>query len=588
MAANLKGSITDAVLRRMAGEQSYRRGVDYFAHGHVESIEEDGPGVEATVRGTQDYLVTLALDEGVLDYSCDCPVGSEGTFCKHCVAAALAWRQQAAGETKARRKAKPPTLAEAAKILQQESAETLVGLLTEWAKDNKRLRERMLLYAARRAGPESGAAAAGRAFEKAVRIHGFVDYRAAGGWARGVDDAIDAIEQLLNDGQAAAVIDLCESALLSLTKTVGEIDDSDGCLTELGGRLQELHLRACQEARPEPVALAQRLFAWDVSDRELDVFYGAASTYAEILGPKGLQAYRALAEAEWAKVPALTAGSKELAWGSHHRITSVMEALARASGDVDELAAVIGRDLSHAYGYLRIGEVYREAGQYDKALAWAEKGLKAFPVQTDDRLREFAANEYHRRKRHDEAMKLMWTAFLARPYMEGYQTLERHAKLANAWPEWRERALAEIRSRIATAKAKTRGQRLTSWAQAAADHTLLAEIFLYEKDVEAAWREAQEGGCSDLLWLKLAVAREKEHPEDAAPIYMKQAEANIVNARNSRYDDALTLLVKAARAMKAMDRSGEFLRMLNDLRLKYKIKRNFIKLTDEKKKLLYL
>lgn len=588
MATNLHGTITDAVLRRMAGEQSYRRGVDYFAHGHVESIEEDGPGVEATVRGTQDYRVTLALDEGVLDYACDCPIGSEGTFCKHCVAAALAWRHQAEDGTKVRNKTKPPTLAEAAKILQQESAETLVILLTEWAKDDKRLRERMVLYAARRSGPESGAAAAGRAFEKAVRIHGFVDYREARGWASDVHSAIDAIEQLLNDGQAAAVIDLCESALLALTGTVEHIDDSDGCLTELRDRLQELHLRACQEARPDPVALATRLFAWDVSDRELDVFYGAASTYAEILGPKGLQAYRSLAEAEWANVPARTAGSKELAWGSHHRITSVMEALARASGDVDELAAVIGRDLSHAYGYLRIGEAYREAGQFDKALAWAEKGLKAFPVQTDDRLREFAANQYHRRKRHDEAMKLIWPEFLERICIENYQTLEKHAKLASAWPEWRERALAEIRSRITTAKAKTRRQRLTAWAQAEADHTLLAEIFLYEKDVEAAWREAQAGGCSDLLWLKLAVAREKDHPEDAAPIYLKQAEACIVNARNSRYDDSLTLLVKAARAMKAMDRSGEFLRMLNDLRLKYKIKRNFIKLTDEKRKLLYL
>ena len=588
MAANLKQTITDVLLRRMAGEQSYRRGVDYFDHGHVESLEEDGPGVEASVRGTQDYLVTLALDEGVLDYACDCPIGSEGTFCKHCVAAALAWRQQAEGTTKARSKTKPPTIAEVAKILQQECAETLVGLMTEWARDDKRLRERMVLYAARRSGPESGAAAAGRAFEKAVRIHGFVDYREAGGWASDVHSAIDAIEQLLNDGQAAAVIGLCESALLALTGTVEHIDDSDGCLTDLRDRLHELHLRACQEAQPDPVALARRLFAWDVSDRELDVFYGAASTYAEILGPKGLQAYRALAEAEWARVPVRTAGSKGLAWGSHHRITSVMEALARASGDVDELAAVIGRDLSHAFGYLRIGEAYREAGQFDKALQWAEKGLKAFPVQTDDRLREFAANEYHRRKRHEEAMKLIWAEFLERICIEKYQTLEKHAKLAGAWPEWRARALAEIRSRIASAKTKRRGQRLPSWAQDETDHTLLAEIFLYEKDVEAAWLEAQAGGCSDLLWLKLAVAREKAHPEDAAPIYLKQAETAIVNARNSRYDDSLTLLVKAARVMKAMDRSGEFLRILNDLRLKYKIKRNFIKLTDEKRKLLYL
>ncbi|MGO9011917.1 MAG: SWIM zinc finger family protein [Bryobacteraceae bacterium] len=125
MAETLKQTITDAVLRRMAGEQSYRRGVDYFAHGHVESLDEDESGVEASVRGTQDYRVTLTLDEGVLDYDCDCPIGAEGTFCKHCVAAALAWRQQVAGESKARSKAKPLTLAEAAKLLERESAASI-------------------------------------------------------------------------------------------------------------------------------------------------------------------------------------------------------------------------------------------------------------------------------------------------------------------------------------------------------------------------------------------------------------------------------------------------------------------------------
>jgi len=29
------------------------------------------------VRGNQDYTISLTADEGVLDYSCDCPVGSE-------------------------------------------------------------------------------------------------------------------------------------------------------------------------------------------------------------------------------------------------------------------------------------------------------------------------------------------------------------------------------------------------------------------------------------------------------------------------------------------------------------------------------
>jgi hypothetical protein len=75
---NLAGSINDAVIRRLADAQSYQRGLDYYSHGNVESLEDQDESVRAVVRGNQDYTVMLAADEGVLDYSCDCPVGSDG------------------------------------------------------------------------------------------------------------------------------------------------------------------------------------------------------------------------------------------------------------------------------------------------------------------------------------------------------------------------------------------------------------------------------------------------------------------------------------------------------------------------------
>src|SRR5262249_28334470 len=151
---------------------------------------------------------------------------------------------------------------------------------------------------------------------------------------------------------------------------------------------------------------------------------------------KGLKAYRQLADAEWAKAPPRTAKHERSEWGQHFRITHIMESLARASGDIEELVAVVSRDLSSADGYLRIAEVYREAGQHDDALLWAERGLKAFPDHTDTRLRELAAEEYHRRDRHADAMSLMWAEFSERPFLETYKTLEKHAKKAGAWPEW--------------------------------------------------------------------------------------------------------------------------------------------------------
>lgn len=275
-------------------------------------------------------------------------------------------------------------------------------------------------------------------------------------------------------------------------------------------------------------------------------------------------------------------------WGQHFRITHIMESLARASGEIEELVAVMSRDLSSAYSYLRIAEVYQEAGEHDKVLLWAENGLEAFPDHTDARLREFAAEEYHRRSRHAEAMNLVWAEFLERPFPETYRTLEKHANKASAWPEWRERALAEIRARIAKAKEKAHGQARPRWLPADGDHSVLVEIFLHESKVEDAWREATAGGCSVALWLRLAAKREKEYPEDAAAIYLKYAEAGIAATTNGRYEEPLNLLVKAAGIMKRLDRAAEFVRQLEALRAKYKIKRNFIKLVEQKRTSLYL
>ena len=581
--------MTDAVIRRLAGDRSYQRGLDYHLHGHVESLAEDADRVRAVVRGNDDYTVELSSDEGILDYSCDCPYGNEGAFCKHCVATALAWLNRPTEPAKAKRqgKVKQVTLADAREILLAEKKEEIVGTVLAWAKSDKRLRERLILHAARRSGAETGTAAVQKVFAKAVQVRGFIHYREMASYARGVGEAIDSIEQLLEDGQPAAVIEICESALRSLMAAMGSADDSDGYMGGLRDRLQDIHYKACEEARPEPVALAARLFHWELHS-DFDVFFGAISRYADILGPKGMGAYRKLAEAEWEKVAPRTANDGMSEWGRHFQITHIMEVLGHLSGDTEALVAVMTRDLSHAYNYLRIAEVYRETGQRDKALNWAERGLKAFPERTDGRLREFAAEEYHRRRRHDEAMNLMWAEYVGRPGLESYGTLKRHAKKAGNWKEWREHALLEIRQRIESARQQNRKQTRPRWMRLDEDHSPLVEVFLYERDVEAAWREAQTGGCSDRLWLRLAAARERDHPEDAVPIYLKQAEVSVTTTRNSRYDNTVDLLVKAAALMKRLGRSKEFVGSLESLRLKYKIKRNFVKLLEQRRKSLYL
>jgi len=552
--------LTDSEIRRLSDRGSYEKGLEYFHRGCVVSLDAAEEQVRATVRGGEDYTVRLSSGEGVLDYDCDCPIGSEGEFCKHCVAAALAWLNHDAGSRN-----KELTLADAAKILQDEDKQTLIRVLIEWAKDDQLLRERVLLHAAKLSGPQCASDAAWRTFQKAVRIDGYINYHEAASWAHDVGNAIDNFQQLLDDGSADVVIGLCESALQRLGTVVDGIDDSDGCIGELHERLASLHLKACQMAHPDPVALAGRLLDIEMNN-DLDLFLGAVTRYSEVLGAEGIAHYRKLAEAEWEKSSDSDNGTTPFP------IRYIMESLARISGSTEEIVAVLSRDLTHAYDYLRIAEVYRDADQRDQALMWAEKGLKAFPVRTDSRLREFAADEYHRLQRHEDAVILMWSEFSERPYLDTYRALEKHAKRAGTWPAWREQALDQFRESIARTNS---------------DHSTLVEVFLHEHDIDAAWRQAQQGGCSDSLWLQLADVRAKEHPADAVPIYLKRAEDG-VRLGGGNYDGSVDLLVKAAAAMKRLERSAEFVQMLEVMRAKYKSKRNFTKAVEQRRKFLYL
>jgi uncharacterized Zn finger protein len=573
--------ISDSRIRGLAGDLYYQRGLDYFQRSRVSSLEESGDNIRSIVAGTEDYAVLLTAEAKTLHYHCECPLGLDGEFCKHCVATALAWLhgQAIPGTVKKTAASTEITDEDVAKALQEEDKATLINLLLERAEEDETLCERLLLLAAGQKGVGPLIAQVRKSLEKAICIRDFVDYHEMPTYAAKVESAIDGVEALFKAGQANGAIDLCETGLRGLAAAIGEADDSDGYITGLMERLQELHLRACEEARPEPETLAGKLFFFELNS-EYGEWSNAAENYAEVLGAQGLAAFRKIAEAEWAKIPVRTERRSYNDREDHHyQLTAIMESLARQSGDVEQLVAVLERDLSSARQYLRIAGLYREAGNHDKALAWAERGVASASGHDGSPLRLFVAEEYQRRARHADALRIVWVEFRDSPELSSYKTLQGFARKAEEWDDWRAQAVAYIRRTIAEKPVQDGGKRVTGighrwWNR---DSSLLVEIFLDEQETEEAWQEARAGGCRNDLWLRLAAKREKEHPEDAVSVYLRLGEQAIVQAQGSRYEPALQLLEKAAALLHSQGRSGEFEQLFETLRQKYKAKRESAK-----------
>lgn len=574
MQRRLDDLISGAALEDLAGTTAFRRGEEYFSAGAVGRMRVTDDKVAARVEGNEIYRVELRTVDGDLAYDCTCPRAADGYFCKHCVAVGLAWLAEHAkpNKTKAGKTRRLDPWRAIKDHLTTQPPEALVELLLDVAQRDDRLYRSLLLQAERFGGGGNAFKAFRRAIDDATAVHGFIDWRQAGAFAGNIEQVVDSLAELLKPDSAAMLVELAEYAVERVENSLEQVDDSNGETGGLVCRLGELHLHACALARPEPTGLAERLFHLETT-LPFGVCSFDASTYRKTLGKAGLRRYREMAEAEWSKIK--PRDDKDSYDAHRAAITRIMEKLAEASGDTEELVTIKSRDLSSGYCYLVIAEIYAKARQPDKALEWAERGLKAFPQRPDNRLRDFLVTAYLKRQRNDEALQLTWVQFEERPVLEHYKKLHAVAGKLGLWPAQRERALTKVAETIVHEAATT-----SRWKPqpSAPNYSLRVEIALWEKDLDAAWVAAGQGICDRNLLITLAGKLESFRPNDAISLYRRVVPAIVEQTNNAAYAEATKLIRKVGGLMKAQHQSRQFDDYVAELRVRFKPKRNFIKL----------
>ena len=196
--STLTQALTRRRIQQLAFDASFKRGEVYFDEGRVRSLVVRGVALTATVSGTEDYSVRLAVEDGALQHRCSCPVGADGEFCKHGVAVALAWLAAARGETPGEAASPVVKLDDVRPFLLTQDKETLATWLLDAAERDERLRERLLRQAAHATSKGVDFAAYRRSIDRATKTGGFVDYRAERLVAQTNNAAYADTTQLLN------------------------------------------------------------------------------------------------------------------------------------------------------------------------------------------------------------------------------------------------------------------------------------------------------------------------------------------------------------------------------------------------------
>ncbi|WP_423379925.1 SWIM zinc finger family protein [Burkholderia sp. LMG 32019] len=584
---SLSDLITLAAIRALADPQSFTRGKAYFHDGVVSRLNERGGVLSATVRGTYRYHVEFAVsDDGRLGYACNCPVGDEGVFCKHAVAVALSWLENSgeevfhdeAPEQPARPRRKRKTHAELIRdYLNTLDEDALRSWLFDAAERDRTLRDRLLFDA--RTANAGDAASLRAAIRQLTRVSRPLGWDEAHTYGEALFEVADMLRRQLAGAHAAQVVELAELAIADAEASLEQIDDSDGSVAPGIGELAGVHLDACIRTRPEPVKLAERLFRLQV-DGQWDTFRGVLPAYAGPLGDAGLSRYRELVERQWATLPALPAGRDDRR--SYDLVRSnlehAMESLARYDGDVDALIRIWSKDLSASYRFAQIAELCAEHGRFDEGLAWAERGMREAKDRHDDRLLGFCIDEHVRRRAFDRADELAWQRFAYHPTADAFRVLMKVAKATKRRDAVRERAISYLLSLARTRETPGR-------AVPAARHwelsprTELVKLLLAEQNHDAAWDAFLGGPVEVKVWLAMAAARAKTHPEDAIALYHRYLPFAVDHGvGGARYDEAFGV-VRDIRALRVAHRQqAAFEAELDGIRKTYRVKRNFIKL----------
>jgi uncharacterized Zn finger protein len=95
MASPFASILHKETVQKLAGSRTYARGREYFEEGHVTSLTREKAAIAGIVMGESPYAVRVWVKGPSLAYSCTCPRGEDGDFCKHCVALSLSWLARA-------------------------------------------------------------------------------------------------------------------------------------------------------------------------------------------------------------------------------------------------------------------------------------------------------------------------------------------------------------------------------------------------------------------------------------------------------------------------------------------------------------
>lgn len=568
--------LTEADVKRYIASPYFERGQSYYRNGHIFDTARRGNQLEGYCEGSapEPYRIVVTLEKNGISYRCSCPMGGG---CKHTAALLLAWVHHP--DSFSAREPIDQTLA-------SKDKDELIALIQEMLKREPEL-ERLLdlpIPGKTKKGEKRRTPVDPETYRRQIRYA----MRDAGDWDA-LSDIAGEISSIVDLGDQFAEQDDWENAeavyqavLDEALPDYGSMQDEGEVGSEIGRAIEGLG--RCLATRAEDTEARQAILESLFEVLEWDIAAGGIGMSDEV--PGLLEQHATTEDRQEIRKWIITAIKKITgdSWTQNYHREVWGRLLASFSDDdedflkqaekqglhrpwfeklvdlgrVAEALEVAGQHLAQsAWGQLQAVETLYAAGYKDEAFAFAKTGL---PDEKDGRLAEWVAQESARRGDQATALEIYLARWKVRPELEFYEIMEKLAKKLKQWEALRPRLLTQL--------------------EQSNNRALLVDIYLHDKEWDAAWSIAEKEESPRQGWgwgwqglpLKVAEASEKQRPAKAIPVYLDTAERLIEQQGRQNYANAAQYLSRARDLLKATKRSDEWELIITSLRERHRSK----------------
>lgn len=564
--------ITDDLLIKLAGKKAFALGKASFEQGAVTDLKTRGKkitGAVPAIPGDTGGKVQLHYTQKGVEGSCDCPESDGIDFCLHCVAVALALRSRQSNP-KLKKSAKPVEVL--TRYFERQSKEDLLQTLVQVINSDKALRQKWLLEADNALGRLDKSALRKRITSAIPFKRNIQRYHRVRKYFADMEKALVTLQEPVQLLPSDQQLELIEYAIERLDKATDTIDDSGGYRYPVMERLQAMYLSAFASVSWPEQKKAERLVQI-LMDNEYGFYGTVPDDYVEVISPECFDLFYACVQQKWDALPQWQGGNwrEKLQYSSLQR---VLEQTLKQDSDIAGLIELRQKVVENPLDYIELAELNLKLPNYVQAQVWLDQ-IPGSHVSGRLRVQKLQQEIFLGTGQPELALEQQWHAFIMHRELEEYRALKVMATRSGDHRDWYQQSETFLEKEIAALE-----DGYLQGYQKQHLINLLGWIYLEEQDMEKLWNLINEMTIDPDL-LQAFGQQSLDSPQRVLSCYCRIVHFYVGSGNNEGYRRAVALLQELHQLLSAPEHAVSLDNVLQELRVKYRPKRNFITWLNE-------